>query len=270
MGKFEQFIQLIRDNSDGALQNASTLTIVAMLVVAILLAIATVFAISVSVYLGVCYVKFNKAKNSLGKTGKDIAREVLDSNDLKHIKVIKNGSILFGNSYSHYFKRVRLRRRTWKKDSISSMAMAYQKSCLAILDKEGDRDMQRRVKMTPFIYFGPIAFIPMIIVGVVLDALLFGFAGVLMSILIVLSDVAYLLAFVMSIAVLKTEKKAQALALQKMQGVVTDEELQACKKLFKLYNIEYVNDMIIALLEFVYRILEIVALKENSSSFSND
>jgi len=55
-------------------------------------------------------VKYNRKRNSSGKTGEEIARKILDDNDLKNIRVSKNGSILFGNSYSHYFKKVRLRR----------------------------------------------------------------------------------------------------------------------------------------------------------------
>lgn len=40
------------------------------------------------------------------------------------------------------------------------------------------------------------------------------------------------------------------------------------RKLFRLYNIEYINDMVIALLELIYRILQIVAYVQGSSSSS--
>lgn len=72
----------------------------------------------------------------------------------------------------------------------------------------------------------------------------------------------------MSIYVLKTEKKAQkrALEIMKEDGLATDEELGMCKKLFRLYNIEYVNNMVIALLELIYRVLQIIAYAQNSSS----
>lgn len=32
-----------------------------------------------------------------------------------------------------------------------------------------------------------------------------------------------------------------------------------CKKLFRLYNIEYINDMVIALPELIFRVLRIIA-----------
>ena len=35
------------------------------------------------------------------------------------------------------------------------------------------------------------------------------------------------------------------------------------------YNIEYINDMVVALLELIYRVLQIVAQLQNTSSSSN-
>ena len=240
-----------------------------MSVVIGLLIIASIFAFGISIYLSISYVRYNKKQNSCGKTGEQIARKILDHHELGHIKVSKTGSIMFGNSYSHYFKKVRLRRLTWQKRSVTSLAMAAQKSALAVLDKENDAEMRTRVRLTPLIYFGPIAFVPMVVIGVLLDVLLStGFCGILFT---VLGLGFYLLSFVMSILVLKTEKKAQkrAYEIMKEEGLATEEELESCKKLFRLYNIEYINDMVIALLELIYRVLQIIAYVQNSSSSSS-
>ena len=72
----------------------------------------------------------------------------------------------------------------------------------------------------------------------------------------------------MSLKVLKTEVKAQnkAYELLKNNNMATDEELTMIKDLFKLYNIEYVNDMIIALLELIYRILQVVAYIQQNNN----
>lgn len=243
--------------------------IIAMGVVGGLLVIVSIFALIVSICLGISYVKYNRKQNSCGYTGEQVARTILDKNGLKDIKVSKSGSMLFGNSYSHYFKKVRLRRRTWQKDSLTSLAMAAQKSSLAVLDKEGDPDMMKRVKLTPFIYVGPLAFVPMVLIGALLDLFVFQSGdGRWIIITSVIGMAFYLMSFVMSILVLKTEKKAQARALELMQadGLATPEELEMSKKLFKLYNIEYVNDMVIALLELIYRVLQVISYVQNSSS----
>ena len=264
-----EFINAVRSAWDGGLDGVSDAVILAMGVVCGLLIIVSIFALGVSIFLAISYVRYNKKQNSCGKTGEQIARKILDHHGLGHIKVSKTGSIMFGNSYSHYFKKVRLRRLTWQKRSVTSLAMAAQKSALAVLDKENDADMRTRVRLTPLIYFGPIAFVPMVVIGVLLDVLLStGFCGILFT---VLGLGFYLLSFVMSILVLKTEKKAQkrAYEIMKEEGLATEEELESCKKLFRLYNIEYINDMVIALLELIYRVLQIIAYVQNSSSSSS-
>ena len=264
-----EFINSVRSAWDGGLDGVSDAVILAMGVVCGLLIIVSIFALGVSIFLAISYVRYNKKQNSCGKTGEQIARKILDHHELGHIKVSKTGSIMFGNSYSHYFKKVRLRRLTWQKRSVTSLAMAAQKSALAVLDKENDAEMRTRVRLTPLIYFGPIAFVPMVVIGVLLDVLLStGFCGILFT---VLGLGFYLLSFVMSILVLKTEKKAQkrAYEIMKEEGLATEEELESCKKLFRLYNIEYINDMVIALLELIYRVLQIIAYVQNSSSSSS-
>ena len=264
-----EFINAVRQASDGSLTGVSDAVILALIVVGGLLVIASIVALAISIFLAISYIKYNRRQNSAGKTGEEIARTILDRNGLQKIRVSKNGSILFGNSYSHYFKKVRLRRLTWQKKSVTSLAMAAQKSALAVLDKENDADMRTRVRLTPLIYFGPIAFVPMVVIGVLLDVLLStGFCGILFT---VLGLGFYLLSFVMSILVLKTEKKAQkrAYEIMKEEGLATEEELESCKKLFRLYNIEYINDMVIALLELIYRVLQIIAYVQNSSSSSS-
>ncbi len=247
----------------------------AFFIVGTLIFIASIVSITISICLSIKYIKYNRRKNSLGETGELVARRILDMNDLQHIKVSPVGSIMFGNSYSHYFKKVRLRRRTYKKASVSSLAMAAQKSALAVLDKENDPDMKRRNKLIPFITFGPFFFVPMIVVGVVIDLLIkTSFPqGMFTLIFASIGLVFYIFSFIFAMTVLKVEKKGQKKAYQIMQenNLVTEQELADMKSLFKLYNIQYVNDIILAFLEVVYQVLQIVsAVQNNDFDISNN
>ena len=61
------------------------------------------------------------------------------------------------------------------------------------------------------------------------------------------------------IMTLRTEKKAQerAYVYLKEKRMATEEELDDLKELFHLYNIQYINDIILACLELLYTILQI-------------
>ena len=243
----------------------------AIFIVGCLILVVALFAVIISIWLAVKYVVYNRTMNKAGLNGEQTARKILDDNGLNHIRVSVVGSLMFGNSYSHFFKKVRLRRWTVKKNSISSMAMGAQKSSLAILDKEGDRDMKTRIILTPFIYFGPLMFLPILIVGIVLDIIFFNFSGVATIISASLGLLFYVASFVMSLMVLKTEVKAQKKALEILakDNLATPEERDMMKSLFKLYNIQYVNDLILEFLELILRVLMIFAKAQSSSSSSS-
>lgn len=244
----------------------------AIIVVVGLILLVAVFSLFVNIYLAIKYVVYNRTQNKAGINGEEVARKILDENGLQKIKVSVVGSMLFGNSYSHYFKKVRLRRLTVKKNSISSLAMGAQKASLAILDKEGDKDMKTRIALTPIIFFGPISFLPIVIIGFLVDLILFNFTGVVTVVASAIGLLFYLVSFILSLMVLKTEVKAQSRALEILEKdhLADEKERTMMKKLFKLYNIQYVNDLLLELLQLILRILMLFAKVQNNSSSSNN
>ena len=151
---------------------------IALMIVGFLIVIVGIVSGITSIWLVVKYFRFNRKENSLGLTGIEVARKILDDNGLEHIKVKRTGSLFFGNSYSHYFKKVRLRGFIRHETSLTSMGMGAQKAALAILDKEGDADMRKRIRLVPLVTFGPFAFIPLILIGGVLDYFVFSGSGI--------------------------------------------------------------------------------------------
>ena len=241
---------------------------IALIVVGILILLVGIASGITSIWLVIKYYRFNRRENSLGLTGIQIARKILDDNGLEHIKVKRTGSLLFGNSYSHYFKKVRLRGLIRHETSLTSMGMGAQKAALAILDKEGDADMKKRIRLVPLVTFGPFAFIPLILIGALIDYFLLSGSGICTLVLGVIGFLFYGYSIVLSVLTLKTEKKAQNRAYDILgrDYHVTEAELSALKELFRLYNIQYVNDIILSSLELLYTALEIaIAVKGNSN-----
>jgi Zn-dependent membrane protease YugP len=238
---------------------------IALIIVGVLIAIVGIVSGIISIWLVIKYFRFNRMENSLKLTGVQIARKILDDNGLEHIKVKKTGSLLFGNSYSHYFKKVRLRGFIRHETSVTSIGMGAQKAALAILDKEGDEDMKKRIRLVPFITFGPFAFIPLIVIGSVIDMLILNGNGICTLALAIVGVLLYAYSLVLSVLMLKTEKKAQNRAYEILEKDyhITDEELASLKELFHLYNIQYINDIIVSSLELIYYVLKIaIVLKD--------
>jgi Zn-dependent membrane protease YugP len=241
---------------------------IALIIVGALITVVAFVSGITSLWLTVKYFKFNRRQNSLGLTGIEIARKILDDNGLEHIKVKRTGSLLFGNSYSHYFKKVRLRGFIRHETSLTSIGIGAQKASLAILDKEGDPDMKKRIRLVPLITFGPFAFIPLVLVGALLDLFVFNGTGVCTLALGFVGLLFYVYSIVLSVMTLKTEKKAQSKAYDILENEyhITSEELSAIKELFHLYNIQYINDIILASLELIYTLLEIAIAINNKSN----
>lgn len=241
---------------------------IALAVVALLIAVVGLVSLVISIWLAIKYSKFNRKENSLHMTGEQVARKVLDDNGLENIKVSVTGSLLFGNSYSHYFKKVRLRRMTRHKTSVVALGMGAQKACLAVLDKENDPDMKKQVHLYPLITFGPFAFIPLILVGAALDYFMFNQSGMCTYVFGGLGLLFYVYSIVLSVLTLRTEKKAQerAYVCLRDKHMATEAELADLKELFRLYNIQYINDIILACLELIYTVLKIaIELNKKSS-----
>ena len=242
---------------------------IALIIVGILIAIVGIVSGITSIWLVVKYFRFNRRENSLGLTGIEVARKILDDNGLEHIKVKRTGSLFFGNSYSHYFKKVRLRGFIRHETSLTSIGMGAQKAALAILDKEGDADMRKRIRLVPLVTFGPFAFIPLILIGGVLDYFVFNGSGICTLVLGTIGLLFYAYSVVLSVLTLKTEKKAQNRAYEILEQDyhITDDELSALKELFHLYNVQYINDIILSSLELLYTVLEIaIAVKGHSDN----
>lgn len=239
---------------------------IALAIVGAMIFIVGIVSTIISTWLVVRYYKYNRQENSIGMTGTEIARDILDKNELYHIEVKRTGSLWFGNSYSHYFKKVRLRSFIRHQTSLTSVGMGAQKAALAILDKENDPDMKRRIRLVPIMSIGPFAFIPLMVIGFLIDYFIFNDTGMFVIIFGILGFLFYTYAIVLSVLTLKTERKAQDRAYKILaeEYHMTDDELFGLKELFHLYNVQYINDIILSSLELLYKVLEIaIAIQRN-------
>ena len=64
---------------------------IALGVVGFLIMLIGAVSLTTSVWLSLKYAQFNRKENSVGMTGEEVARKILDDNDLQKIKVKVTG-----------------------------------------------------------------------------------------------------------------------------------------------------------------------------------
>ena len=105
------------------LQNFDGLEI-AYIAVGVLLGIAIIAAFIAQIVIVIGYWRGNRTNNSLGLSGGEYARKLLDQNGMPDVQVKKCGiirTILFGNHYSITKRTVYLRMRTINKPGLTAV-----------------------------------------------------------------------------------------------------------------------------------------------------
>ena len=244
---------------------------IAYLVVSALIVVMAIVALIMWIRVAVVYVKTNKEKSCSGKNCMQIAREALDKEGLSHIQVKKaslfRGWIL-GNCYSITKKTVFLRGSIAGKDSLTAVGLALQKVGIAKLCESGDKKARTRNILQIVGLFGPILFIPIMLIGALLDYLLFKNLGTFSFVSIACSLLIILAGFLTTLLNIPVERKANKMAMDMLDscGIFEDEEKSQIKKVLDTYITAYICDFIISVLRIIQLVMEIVMSNQIGSN----
>ena len=244
---------------------------IAYLVISVLLVIMAIVALIMRIIVVVKYYRGNKTQTHSGRSCMDIAREVLKQEGLGNIQVKKASwwrALLFGNSYSLSKKTIFLRGSIANKSSITAVGIALQKVGIAKMINSGDKKAITRNRAQVWSLIGPILFLPMILIGAVLDYLLFQVFGVFSIVAIAISLFILIIGFIEVLLNIPVEKKANNMALKMIEkgNYLTEKEKEIIKDVFAAYMVAYVCEFIVSVLRIVQIILEIVMNSQISSS----
>lgn len=233
---------------------------IAYIVVGILLGIAIVAAFVAQIVIVIGYWRGNRTDNSIGLSGGEYARKLLDQNGMPDVQVKKCGiirTILFGNHYSITKRTVYLRMQTINKPSLTSVAMAAQKVALAEQHRDGDAKMIVRSRLQGLGVFAPFLFVPLVLIGFLVD--LFVIQTLLFSLIAAGIGLLFILfGFIVTVLNIPVEKKAMERAQVLLETELTGEEMTIVQKIFRSYMVEYVLQFIIAVLRIIQLILKIL------------
>ncbi|MBR0416681.1 MAG: zinc metallopeptidase [Firmicutes bacterium] len=247
---------------------------IAYLIVCVLVLVMAIVASVMKLVAWIRYRRANKMPISVQMSGLEAARYVLDKEGLDYVNVRKAGFLreaVFGNYYNIATKTIYLRSVFGKiddKQSVTSVALGVQKAAIAKLCESGDRQAVTRNKLHLIGLFGPFLFIPLVILGMILDFMVFNTNGIISTVCLGASGLFVVIGFIVTFLNIPVEKRANEVALQMMEdhGLATGEELETMRDVYKAYITSYICDFILELLRMIQWILEILMKAKGSKS----
>lgn len=247
---------------------------VAYLIVCFLVLVMALVASVMKLVVWIRYRRANKTPISVQMSGLEAARYILDKEGLDYVNVKKAGFLreaVFGNYYNIATKTIYLRSVFGKidnKQSVTSVALGVQKAAVAKLCESGDRQAVTRNRLHLIGVFGPFLFIPLVILGMILDFMVFNTNGLISTVCLSASGLFVILGFIVTFLNIPVEKRANEIALQMMEehGLATGEELETMRMVYKAYITSYICDFILELLRMIQWILEILMKAKGSKS----
>ncbi len=238
---------------------------IAYIAVGVMIVIMSVVCLVLEIRVWLKYSKANRMGISSKMTGIEAARYVLDAAGLNHITVRKAGFIreaVFGNYYNIYTKTIYL--RSWlgkidEKRSVTSVALGVQKAALAKLCEEGDKTTVARNRLSLLGIFGPVLFIPVLLLGLVIDYLVLKNVGIMTYVCMALSGILLISGFIVTFLNIPVEKKANQIALDMIEkyGLANGEEMEAMREVYDAYILSYIAEFILEVLRVVQWVIEI-------------
>ncbi len=197
-------------------------------------------------FISINYSKYKRIFNESKITGQEVARKILDSNNLEKIYVVATG----GNLTDHYDssrKVIRLSKNIYDNESIASLAVAAHECGHAIQDKDGYFFMRLRSFIYPIVRIGTMFSYLVIFIGAIAEAMNIIYLGIAL--------VALGLIFQLVTLPVEFDASKRALIELKNLGLVTDDELDGAKKMLISAALTYVAGVLSSALELLRLIL---------------
>lgn len=208
----------------------------------IIFVIGILIVLFAQIKINISYNKYKKVKNAKTLSGQEVARMILDQNDLEDIYVVEvNGELT--DHYDPRRKVVRLSSHVFHENTIAAMAVAAHEVGHAIQDKEGYSFMRIRSIMVPFVNF--VTYVGYIVAVISLVGGVTGYLKV--SICMVLA------ALLFQLVTLPVEFNASKRAKEQLVklGIANSEEENGASKMLSAAAFTYVASLISSLLNLL-------------------
>lgn len=183
----------------------------------LLIWLALIITIISQVLIKVTYHKYQKKENAKKLTGYDVARKILDKNDLSNILIIETSGTLTDH-YDPSKKVIKLSTEIYHGMTVASSSVAAHECGHAIQDKDNYKPMRLRSKIVPTVnLFTKIGYLS-IIIGAIFDTRLIEIGIILILSMLVFQLITLPVEFNASIRALKELEELNILTANEKKG----------------------------------------------------
>lgn len=212
----------------------------------LLIIVASLITLLASIYIKVNYSKYNKVSIKSGKTGFDVAREILDRNGLNNILVLETEGELTDH-YDPSKKVIKLSYDIYHGKSIASASVSAHECGHALQDKDGYSFLRLRNKIAPIVNLSSKLGYVAILLGIVFSLVKLMWLGIIFEVIILLFQLITL--------PVEFNASRRALKIINEMGFVDKDELKGSKKMLISAALTYVASVISNILEIVRLLL---------------
>jgi hypothetical protein len=209
----------------------------------ITIALMLIFPIISTIKLRIAYSSSLKKINSMGLTGYDVAKKILNSNGLENIYIVEvNGTMT--DAYDSSRKVLRLSKDVYHGNSIAAASIAAHECGHAVQDSQQYSWFKRRQSIFPVVQLGEKASYIILITGFILGSINFIYAGVILM----------LFGLVFEVVTLPVELDAskRALAFLTEYSLIEDKDKKQAKKMLSAAAFTYVAAILTTIAEMLY------------------
>ena len=219
----------------------------------ILILIGLVITVIAQSNVSVRMKKYSKVRSKCGKTGYEVAREILDKEGLFYVKINSIGSNLT-DYYDPRRQMINLSNSTYHSTSITAVSVAAHECGHAIQHKEEYAPLKIRSAIVPAANFGSRFGLPIVVLGIILSSNNF---------LIATGIIVFSLAVLFQIITLPVEFDASRRALVILEDgkFLAEDEVRGSKKVLSAAAMTYIAAAAASILS----LLRLILLSRRSS-----
>lgn len=231
----------------------------------VLIGICAAFSSWASRKVKTSYAAFGKVGNQSCMTGYDTAVRLLRVNGITDISVNRVGGVLTDH-YHPNKKQVNLSESVYGSPSVAAVAVSAHEIGHVLQKKKGYLPYKIRSFLVPVANFGSRLAFPLVILGVILDAYLYGTNRADLGYYLAMAGVIlYGTSTLFMLVTLPVEfdasRRAKRMLLE--QGILTDEELVGAEKVLSAAAMTYVASLAASLIYFLRFLVWVLALFGN-------